>query len=67
MRQVTGAIKDLDVFKDYQVKNEEYHASTDYYLHKILPIKQLTQTCGILENIIVYEKEFNKLIRFEKT
>ena len=39
MRQVTDAITGLQVFKDYQVKNEEYHTSTDYYLHKILPIK----------------------------
>eukprot|EP00347_Sterkiella_histriomuscorum_P007668 403348032 len=65
-QKIGDLLKQVTTLKDTQINNEKEMRLTDYYLDKIQPLKSFTQICEVLQDVIVYEREFNKLVAYEQ-
>ncbi|CDW75284.1 UNKNOWN [Stylonychia lemnae] len=64
--QVNNVFKEMQSLRDNQVSQEKEFRTLDFYLDKIQPLKTFAQTCEVLQDVITYEREFNKLINYEQ-
>ena len=59
-------MKDITFLTEYNQKFEKGMIDLDNYIDKILPLKNFGMLCQVLHEILISEKEFNRLIEYER-